>query len=132
MGIMVGVLLYEGRTIQDNLKTCEFTTAISRVSKQFHDLFQKGDISGSLRLLTNNISNGILPLNAETHPEGNLAVETGTIINGPLERIHVIAFNEINEDIVLKAAKNPYFITIWHSYYRSEKDFCECNKTDVY
>ena len=74
---------------------------------------QKGDISGALRLLTNNINNAIIPLNEDTlllleqkHPEGKPVVESGTIINGPLERIHAIAFNEINEDIILKAASS--------------------------
>ena len=40
------------------------------------------------------MSNGILPLNEDTlllleqkHPEGKPAVKTGTIINGPLERM---------------------------------------------
>ena len=103
-------LFHEGGTIQDNLKTYEFTSDICRLSKQFRDRMQKGDINGALRLLTNNMSNGIIPLNEDTllllkqkHPEGKPAVETGTTINGLLERIHAIAFNEINEDIVLKA-----------------------------
>ena len=57
------------------------------------------------------MSNGILPLNEDIlllleqkHPEGKPAMETGTILNSPLERIHAIAFNEINEDLVLNAA----------------------------
>ena len=41
----------------------EFTSDIGRLSKQFRDRIQKGEISGALRLLTNNMSNGILPLN---------------------------------------------------------------------
>ena len=104
-------LFHEGRTIQDNLKTYEFTSDIGRLSKQFRDRMKKGDINGALRLLTNNMSNGILPLNEDTlllleqkHPEGKPAVEMETIIKDPLERIHAIAFNEINEDIILKAA----------------------------
>ena len=104
-------LFHEGRTIKDNLKTYEFTSATGRLSKQFHDRMQKGDINGALRLLTNTMSNVILALNEDTlllleqkHPEGKPAVGMETIIKDPLERIHAIAFNEINEDIILKAA----------------------------
>ena len=80
-------LSHEDKTNQDNLKTYEYTYDIGRLSKQFRDRMQKGEINGALRLLTNNMSNVILPLNEDTlllleqkHSEGKPAMETGTIL----------------------------------------------------
>ena len=71
---------------------------------------QKGDVNGALRILTDNMNNGILPLNDDTlllleqkHPEiGEVYDEA--LLDEALKRIHPIVFDAINEDTVLKAA----------------------------
>ena len=59
-------LFREGQTIQDSL--ADFTTPkdIGQLSKQFAELMQKGNVNGAIKLLTNNMRNGILPLTKET------------------------------------------------------------------
>ena len=59
-------LVFEGQTIQKNLKSSQSTQDISIISRRFRDLMQKGDVNGALKLLTNNMANVILPLNEET------------------------------------------------------------------
>ncbi|XP_057307912.1 uncharacterized protein LOC130645822 [Hydractinia symbiolongicarpus] len=72
---------------------------------------QKGNINSDLRLLTDNMTQGILPLNDETllllleqkHPDqGNLSEDT--LIDQPSQRIDDIVFDITDEDMVLKAA----------------------------
>ena len=48
--------------MQDHLKAPENTRNISKISKKFKVLMSKGNVSGTLKLLTNSMSNGILPL----------------------------------------------------------------------
>ena len=59
-------LVFEGQTIQKSFKSAQSTQDISIISQKFRDLMQKGDVYGALKLLTNNMANGILPLNEET------------------------------------------------------------------
>ena len=49
---------------------------LQKISTKFKHLMRKGNVNGALKLLTNNMSNGILPLTDETlhllrtkHPE---------------------------------------------------------------
>ena len=71
---------------------------------------QKSNVNGALRLLTNNISNRILPLSNETlqilslkYPEAQQAHHE-TILQGPKKQIHSIVFEDIDEDLVKKVA----------------------------
>ena len=41
---------------------------ISEMSKRFAEQMQKGNINGAIKLLTNNMQIGILPLKKETMP----------------------------------------------------------------
>ena len=70
----------------------------------------KGNINGALRLLTNNTTNSILPQDENTlnslkqkHPQSKPACEE-TLINGEPTAIHPIIFNDINEELLRKAA----------------------------
>ena len=70
---------------------------------------QKGNVNGALKLLTNEMSNGILPLTEETlsqleikHPD-NRDASAGVLLNGPVKEIHPIVFDAIDEEMVLKA-----------------------------
>ena len=70
---------------------------------------QKGNVNGALKLLTNEMSNGILPLTEETlsqleikHPD-NRDASADVLLNGPVKEIHPIVFDVIDEEMVLKA-----------------------------
>ena len=69
-------LFTEANAIQSQLKSTQRSGDIAAISKQFSTLLQKGNVNGALKLLTNNMSGGILPLNDDTlnlliqkHPE---------------------------------------------------------------
>ena len=57
-------LLDEKRTVKERLQSSS-TPMKSKKSLQFKQLIQKGNVDSALRLLTNNMSNGILPLSDE-------------------------------------------------------------------
>ena len=48
---------------------------IEKLSYKLKQLMRKGNVNGALRLLTNNMSNGILPLSNETLPMLSLKSE---------------------------------------------------------
>ena len=56
------VLLYEGQTIHGRLKSPDSTMTITKISMKFRILMSKGKLNGALKLLTNNMSNGVLPI----------------------------------------------------------------------
>ena len=69
-------LLYEGQTIQERLKSSDSSMTIAKISMKFRIFMSKGNVNGALKLWTNNMSNGILPLTDATlqlpkqkHPE---------------------------------------------------------------
>ena len=71
---------------------------------------QKGNIIAALNLLTNNMGHGMLPLEQETisqlvlkHPQKSCASED-VLINGPLEQVHPVRFESINEELIRTAA----------------------------
>ena len=77
---------------------------------KFKQLMQKGSVNGALRLLTNNSSNGVLPLSDETlqilslkHPEPQQAHHEA-MLQGPKRQIHSIVYGYIDEDLVKQAA----------------------------
>ena len=69
-------LLYESMTIQQRMRCDEEGMATAKVSLKFKSLMSKGNVNGTLKLLTDNMHSGMLPLNKETlellvqkHPE---------------------------------------------------------------
>ena len=76
----------ESKTIQDYHRP---STNSQTNIKKFEQLMQKSNVNGKLRLLTNNMSKGILPLSHETlqilslkHPEAQQAHHK-VILQGP-------------------------------------------------
>ena len=59
-------LLKESEKIQKNMKATNKTTSINEISKKFTSEMKKGNIHNAMKLLTNNIKNGVLPLNKKT------------------------------------------------------------------
>ena len=71
---------------------------------------QNSNVNGALRLLTNNMSNGILLLSDKTlqipslkHPEAQQAHHKA-ILQGQRNQIHSSAYEDIDEDIVKKSS----------------------------
>ena len=83
---------------------------IVKISSKFKDLMQKGNVNGALKLLTNNMSNGILTLTDETlqllhakHPESKEATPD-VLLQGPIRQVHQVVYDDIDEALVMKAA----------------------------
>ena len=71
---------------------------------------KKGNVNAALKLLTNNMKDGILPLNIQTpnslkekHPESKDA-STDILLTNISQRVHPIKFAGIDEEMVRKAA----------------------------
>ena len=56
-------LLNEGETIQKNLGTSNTLLTVAKISKKFTLEMHKENVTIAMKLLTDNIQNGILPLN---------------------------------------------------------------------
>ena len=77
-------LLKEGATIQGTLKSVNTRNTIGEISKKFVIKMQQGNINGAIKLLTNNMQNGVLPINekkkpellGQKHPKGSPATES--------------------------------------------------------
>ena len=71
---------------------------------------QKGNVNGALKLLTNNMSNGILPLTDETlhllctkHPEMQ-NVHEEVLLQGPTKQVHPVVYETIDEAFISNTA----------------------------
>ena len=114
-------LLFEGETIQKLLMSVKKPSTIADISRKFKQLMQKGDISAALNLLTKKMGHGILPLDQKTisqlvlkHPQKNCASED-ILINGPIEKVHPVQFESINEELIRRAAiKTKGGSGYWH------------------
>ena len=84
---------------------------IASISKRFQAQMEKGNVNAAIRIVTNNMGGGILPLNDETlslleqkHPEGR-EVNEDFILQGPISTVNPIVYDVIDESRVLKAAQ---------------------------
>ena len=73
-------------------------------------MMSKGNVNGALKLLTENMSNGILPLNdkaltmlKQKHPEANEPPQE-VLLQGPTRPVHPIVYEDMDESLILKAA----------------------------
>ena len=103
-------LLHEGETIQERMKISERDMNIEKISLKFKNMMSKGNVNGALKLLTENMSNGILPLNDKTltmlkqkHPEANEPPQE-VLLQGPTRPVHPIVYEDMDESLILKAA----------------------------
>ena len=71
---------------------------------------EKGNVNGALKLLTNEMSDGILPLAEETLSQleikhsDNRDASADVLLNRPIKEIHPIVFDTIDDEMVLRAA----------------------------
>ena len=84
---------------------------MAATSRRFKQLVQKGNVNGAIKLLTNNMKGGILPLNQQTMellrtklPGGNAASEDA-LLHGEIQMVQPIIYEAIDENMVLKAAQ---------------------------
>ena len=61
-------ILYEGKTIQKCLKDSQSKKVIRPVPKKFAALMKKENVNAAINLLSEDMRNGMLPLNNETRP----------------------------------------------------------------
>ena len=92
------------------LKSFDSSMTIAKISIKFRILMSKGNVNGALKLLTNNMSDGILPLTDATlqllkqnHPESRER-PTEVLIKGPIRKIHPIVYDDIDESLILKVS----------------------------
>ena len=101
-------LLKETDTIQKNMKATNKMTYINEIFKTFTRQMRKGNVHNAMNLLTNNMKNGVLPLNKKTleqlkqkHPQRRDADPEIMLPDKP-EEIHPIKFDSIDPEIVRK------------------------------
>ena len=102
----------ESLTIQKNLKSVKGSKTVVQISKSFVEEMQKGNVNGSLKLLTDNMDHGILPLNDDTisklkmkHPQAS-APDPIILLPDEAQNIHPIRYEDITAEKVRKAAIN--------------------------
>jgi len=103
-------LLKEGETIQKGLKSFNTKQSIAKISKLFAEHMQKGNVNSAIKLLSNKMQNGILPLNDETlnllkqkHPKASEASNDVLLPDTP-EQIHEIRYEELTAENIRRAA----------------------------
>ena len=87
-------LLYEGQTIQEKLNSPDSSMAIANILIKFRFLMSKDNVNGALKLLADNMLNGILPLADATLQllkqklPGSREPPPEVLIEGPIRKIH--------------------------------------------
>ena len=82
------------------------------MSKKFALLMEKGNINGTLKILTSNISKGILPLDDKTlsllkqkHPALSMSeLNEEVLLRGEKPSVHPVVFEDIDENMVKEVA----------------------------
>ena len=103
-------LYHESDTIQNSFDSMPRPRSVAEISKKFAGEMQKGNINSAIKLLTDNMQNGILPLDNSTldslqikHPTAKQAMKEALLDDTPLS-VHQIKFENIDGEAVRKAA----------------------------
>ena len=86
------------------MQISEKGTNTEKISLKFKNLMSKGNVNGVLKLLTENMSNGILPLTDKTlkmltqkHPEANEPPPPQEILlQGPIQPVQPIVYEDMD------------------------------------
>ena len=104
----INKLYEEGRAIQDRLKSDGNPNDIVKISKKFKLQVQKGNVNRALKILTNNMSGGILLLIDETlqllelkHPDAK-DTSQHALLPGLIQKMHPIVYDDIDEELIKK------------------------------
>ena len=91
-------LLTEGAIMQGIWKSVNTGNTIGEISKRFLKKMRQDNINGAIKLLTNNMQNGVLPVNEKTlellrqkHPKTSPAIES-VLVTDAIEKVHPIKF----------------------------------------
>ena len=102
-------LLKKAETTQKDLRVSNTPSTIAEISKKFTREMRKANINSAMKLLADNIQNGILPLNDQTlyqikqkYPHGKDAYPEVLLPDLP-EEIHAIKFHSSDAESVKKA-----------------------------
>ena len=102
-------LLYEGITIRKKLRSDKEGMIIAKILLKLKYLISKGNVNRALKLLTDNMNSGILPLNKETlellvqkHPEPR-EPSPDMLMQGLTRSIHPTAYDDMDESLIMKA-----------------------------
>ena len=138
-------LLYEGMTIQQRLRSDEEGVTVAKISLKFKNLMIKGNVNGALKLLTDNMHSGTLPLNKKTLElliQKHLEPRTPSqdiLIQGPTRTVHPVAYDDLDESVIMKAlmltkgeSRPPGLdadgsFRIWNSNNRFSQNICSIN-----
>ena len=100
----------ECETIQKRMKKSAPSNSIEAISKKFATLMKKGNVSAAVKILTNSMEGGILPLTEETmqllqskHPDAKECLPEA-VIDMQVPDVHPVVFEEIDGESVRKAA----------------------------
>ena len=103
-------LVHEAETIQNQLLFKENRKSIAEISKSFRNFMIKGEINSALKLLSDNMQNGILPLDTSTlnllkekHPPPEDPDPLYTLDDIP-KKVHHIRFESITAESIKTAA----------------------------
>ena len=103
-------LLHEGETNQKDLRPSNTPSTVTEISKKFTREMHKGNVTNAMKLLADNMQNGILPLNQKTlnqlkqkHPQGKEA-KLDVLLTDTPEQVHPIKFDAIDADLLKRAA----------------------------
>ena len=106
----ISSLVREKETIQEKMKINEKGMNIKKISLKFKNMMSKENVSGAFKLLTEKMSNEILPLNDKTlkmlkqkHTEAYEPLEEA-LLQGPMQPVHPILYEVMDESLILKAA----------------------------
>ena len=87
-------LLRERETIQNDLRPSNTPSTVANISKKFTREKHKGNVTNAMKLLIDNMQNGILPLNQKAlnqlkqkHPQGKKS-ELDGLLTGTPEQVH--------------------------------------------
>ena len=104
-------LLREAKALQNRLPKHGTKANINLISRKFREQMGKGNVNAAIKLLSNNMEGGVMPLNEETkemlkikHPVGEEAKED-VLLQGPLPTVENVIFETIDEAMVYAAAK---------------------------
>ena len=103
-------LLKEVETIQNSLRSKKISTNIAEIFKRFSQEMKKRNVNSAMKILTDNMKNGILPLTGQTlnqlklkHQEAKDASQEILLTDTP-ETIHLIKFKSVDIEKIQKTA----------------------------
>ena len=106
----INELLHEGVTIQTLLNSSKKIMSTNEISKRFIEKMSNGNINGAIKLPSDNMQNGILPLNDETlkhlkqkHPDGKAPTNDALLSDTPVQ-IHSVRLEDIDSDMIRQSA----------------------------